>query len=226
MIKLVIFDWNGVLLSDTKACLEADNRVLRRFGGRPVDLQQFRETFVIPLSRFYLKHGCAKNVIACKPEKVAEVFHSVYEARANKCRTRRGARQLLQYCQNHSIKTVILSNHTVQGVTGQLKRLKIESYISDLLANTVLKSSIEARNKLEKAGRYLSLKRYRPGEVMIVGDTVEEVEIGKALGLKTVAITGGYNSNTRLKDSRPDYLINRLTELIKILKERTNKADL
>lgn len=57
---------------------------------------------------------------------------------------------------------------------------------------------------------------------MIIGDSPEEVEIGKDVGIKTVAITGGYYSTSRLRKSKPDFLINNLIELIRIVR-KTNK---
>ena len=48
MIKLVIFDWNGVLIADTRACLEADNYILKEFGGKPVSLKVYKDTIIIP----------------------------------------------------------------------------------------------------------------------------------------------------------------------------------
>jgi phosphoglycolate phosphatase len=56
-------------------------------------------------------------------------------------------------------------------------------------------------------------------EVIIIGDSPEEIEVGKAAGIKTVAITGGYYSTARLKASKPDFLISNLKELIGIVKK-------
>ena len=44
MKKLIVFDWNGVLLSDTVACLDADNYMLKQLGAKPISLKRFRET--------------------------------------------------------------------------------------------------------------------------------------------------------------------------------------
>ena len=38
MIKLVVFDWNGTLLSDAVATTEADNHVLGLFGIKPLTM--------------------------------------------------------------------------------------------------------------------------------------------------------------------------------------------
>lgn len=56
-------------------------------------------------------------------------------------------------------------------------------------------------------------------EVLLVGDTEEETDISKTEGFYTVAITGGYNTTTRLKKLKPEFLIHNMLKLKKIIKE-------
>ena len=95
----------------------------------------------------------------------------------------------------------------------------MEKYVKDLLANTELDSSMKARNKKGKLNDYIKENNFKKSEVMIIGDSPEEVEIGKALGLRTIAIAGGYYSTSRLRKSKPDFLINNLIELIRIARK-------
>ncbi|MCK4354838.1 HAD family hydrolase [Candidatus Parcubacteria bacterium] len=219
MKKLIIFDWNGTLLSDTRACMDADNHVLKIFGGTPVDLKTYRDTMIIPAIDFYTQHGCDKEELQRKSQKLGEVFHSFYELRAAKCRLRQGAKLLLKWLSHHSIKSVILSNHTIKGINNQLNRLKINKYIFEVLANSALDSSMKRRNKKEKLKDYLEKHNYKPSETLIIGDSPEEIEIGKKFGLTTIAITRGYHSTSRLRAAEPDYLIHNLSELIEVLKK-------
>ena len=48
---------------------------------------------------------------------------------------------------------------------------------------------------------------------MIVGDTEEEIEIGRELGLVTIAITDGMCSTSRLRSMKPDFLIDTLAPI-------------
>ncbi|MBU1130910.1 HAD hydrolase-like protein [Patescibacteria group bacterium] len=218
MIKLIIFDWNGTLFADTIAVMESNNQVLKALGCQPVNLRQYRATMKIPAIDFYGRWGADKQELLKNSKKYSKIFHHYYEPRAKKCRTRAGARELLIWFKKHSVESVILSNHTIPGINYQLKRLKIIHDISHVLANTVISNTISKRNKLERARVYLKKKKYKPSEILIIGDSAEEVEIGRKLGIITVAITHGWYSITRLKASQPDYLIANLKELIKIVK--------
>ncbi|MBU6389618.1 HAD hydrolase-like protein [Patescibacteria group bacterium] len=54
-------------------------------------------------------------------------------------------------------------------------------------------------------------------EVLIVGDSMEEIEIAHSTGSVSVAITNGYYSTRRLKAVNPDYLIDNLIQLEDII---------
>jgi len=217
MIKLVIFDWNGTLIADTRACMDTDNEVIKAFGGNPVDLKTYRDTIIIPAIDFYTQHGCDRKELEADFKRVGKIFHDYYEPRVANCRTRRSVREVLKSLKQKSIESIILSNHTLEGIQFQLTRLKISDYIARVLANSEKDSSMRERNKQRRLTQYLELGEYESNEITIVGDSPEEVEIGKALGLRTVAITGGYYSTSRLRASNPDYLITNIKELIAII---------
>ena len=217
MIRLVVFDWNGTLLSDTIACMDADNHVIKFFGGNPVDLKNYRATVTIPSIDFYSQHGCKRSSLIKQSKKLGKIFHSFYEERAKKCRARKGAKKLLEWLHKNSICSIILSNHTAKGIVFQLKRLKLDKYIKYILANDKLDTSMMKRNKTEKLEKYINENKIKKNQILIIGDSPEESEISQALHIKSVLITDGYYSTPRLKNSKPDFIINNLSELKNII---------
>jgi len=219
MIKTVVFDWNGTLLADTAACLAASNHVIKAIGGKAITMKTYRETFITPIIDFYEYHGHNREDIVRNSEKIGHLFHTFYEDRAKNCRSRGGAKTLLAWLKKNNIQAVILSNHTVNGIHAQLKRLKINQYIDDVLANTALDGAVHKRNKLDKLKIYLKQNHFKQNEAIIIGDTAEEIEMGKAVGIKTIAISGGYSNDKRLKHAGPDFLIKKLPKVEGIIKK-------
>jgi phosphoglycolate phosphatase-like HAD superfamily hydrolase len=80
-------------------------------------------------------------------------------------------------------------------------------------------SHVFGRTKEQKLFGFVKQNKLKPREVVSVGDTEEEIQIGKQYGYHTVAITGGYNTTARLKKQKPDFLIHNMLELKKIVKQ-------
>jgi phosphoglycolate phosphatase-like HAD superfamily hydrolase len=217
-IKLVAFDWNGTLLADTTMNLECSNINFKKFGLKPISIQNFQKTFHIPVSNFWKAHGGKIKDL----EKQAENFHKLYLERASKTRSRRGSKKILKWLWDNKIERIIYSNHTTLDIFNQLKRLKIYPYFSNVLGRNIKKQGhlqVHKRHKEDYLKNYVRKLRLKPYEVISVGDTEEEIEIGKALGYHTIAITGGYNTTARLKKHHPDFLIHNMKELVGIVKK-------
>ena len=217
MIKLVAFDFNGTLIADTWPILEGVNEVLKAFGKKPISHRQFLEDFDIPVSIAYKNHGLDPDSIEDGHQKISQIFHPFYEDRVNKIRTRANVRKVLRYLSKKGVSCVLFSNHTQFGVARQLKRLKLEPYLDAVLANPERHTALVQRSKQEKLKSYLAAKKLRPNEILIIGDTIEEIQIGKSLGSIVCSITHGNCSTRRLKAAKPDYLIGNLKELIPIV---------
>lgn len=225
MIKLIAFDWNGTIFADTYAILDSINEVLKFLQLKPVSLKTFQQHFDVPVTKTYLGLGIPEEVVKSKALEIAKVFHSNYEIRAATVRTRAFVRQLLRCLSENKISAIIFSNHINEPIKRQLKRLKIEKYFSAVLANIALDVALKERSKQEKLRNYLKENNFSVSEVLVIGDTIEEIEIGNELGLITIALTHGNCSTTRLKAAKPDYLIGSLKETIGIIREVNHAAN-
>lgn len=217
MIKLVVFDWNGVLIADARACMESYNHILKTYKCKPINMSEFRGSFMIPARDFYLKHGLTETQLQHLTKRGFDIFYDFYEKRIKNMRTRRGARKLLSWLRRKNIELIILSNHTATGIQDQLERLNIRRYFEEVLASNPGVALVK-RSKGGKLTAWMKKKKVKPSQIIIIGDSPEEIEIGKHLNIRTVGITGGYCSAGRLRDARPNYLVNNLSEMINIIK--------
>ena len=219
MIKLVAFDWNGTLLSDTATCVRAENMALKAVGHGPISIIRFRQTFDIPIIKYWRALGVSESSLKKHIATIEDVFHTNYERFANQARTRAGAKAALRWLRQQKIGRVIYSNHNIPNIRRQLVRLRIEGLVDKILANLSPGGNpqVFARHKEFILPDYIKQRRLKAKEIISVGDTEEEIQIGKTYGFHTVAITGGYNTTARLRKHRPDFLIHNLAELKKII---------
>jgi phosphoglycolate phosphatase len=218
MIKLVAFDWNGTILADMQCMLDADNYVLSKLGKSPINMAQLREAFDMPISKFFKNLGIAESEYKNNKHLFTEGWHGYYEPRVAGARTRAGTKEILQWLNKQQISTILFSNHIQDAIRVQLKRLKIDDLFKVVLANTDTSASY-FEGKKKRLAEYIKQKGYKTEEVLVVGDTTEEIEIAKELGIVSVSVTGGNHSLKRLKAAKPDYLIHNLAELKDIIKK-------
>lgn len=219
MIKLVAFDWNGTILADTYAVFEADNEIIKYLGLKPNTFYRFQKYFDVPVIKYFEALGADKKQLHEESEKIAKIFIDAYEPRAKHVRTRSHARTVLEWLKKQKIQTAIFSNHVVENINIQLTRLKIKSYFTEVLANSINHSAYTERTKMGRLENYMKKYQLKPNEVLIVGDTIEEIEIAKEIGCMCVAITQGNCAADRLEKAKPDYLIGDLGNLINIIRE-------
>ena len=218
MIKLVVFDWNGVLIADATACKDTENHILKMYGRKPVTMEKFREFVSIPAKEFFIRMGFTPAFMAKHGSRMQAKFHEYYEQRIQNIRTRRNARALLKWLSQRKIECVILSNHTEEGIRDQMQRFGIEGYFSEILSNHRL-TAMHRQNKRERLGSFLKRRRLKRGQVVLIGDSPEEIKIGKHFDIKTIAISGGYYATHRLKERKPDHLIHNLSQMVDIIKK-------
>ncbi|MBI2019265.1 HAD family hydrolase [Candidatus Daviesbacteria bacterium] len=219
MIKLVAFDWNGTVFSDTYAVLDSVNQLLKSLELKRITLAKFQKYFDVPVEKAYFEFGISKEVLRKQKYFITHNFHINYEPRAAKVRTRAFARFLLRWLVDNNVKSIIFSNHLDEPIRKQLKRLKIDKYFSAVLANLNEETVFESRAKEKRLKRYIKDNHLSGNQIIVIGDTVEEVEIGKTVGAVTLGLTHGFCSIARLKAARPDYLISSLKEVINIIKK-------
>jgi phosphoglycolate phosphatase len=216
-MQTVVFDWNGTLLDDLLHSLCGFNAVLRLFGVREFSVSEYQKNYTVPFIKLYEQAACDPVQLRPREQEIHTVFHAAYDEAVKTARLREGAESLLGFLRSRDTCIIVLSNHTVPDIEFQSKRLGIFQFFDAVLANPVNGVAYQKRGKDRLLKDYMKEKGLQGG--CIVGDTVEEAEIGRDIGLVSVALTGGMCAEERLREVRPDHLIHSLAELQPIFQE-------
>ena len=219
MIKLIAFDWNGTLLADLRPTVTAENRCFQKLKfNRRLSIKQYQEFYEIPIRNYWLKLGFDASYFDKHTKQVHQAFMDFYEPLEKTCRTRGGAKDVLKWLKKRRISAIIFSNHMKNHIVRQTRRLGLWPYLDEILGRPDHDHShMHVQNKALQLKTYLRNKGIKPREVMVVGDTDEEIIIGHKYGYHATALTGGHQSQKRLKVARPEFLIHNLKNLKPII---------
>jgi phosphoglycolate phosphatase len=217
--KFIVWDWNGTLLDDAEAVLFAENAILTAFNYAPVSMEKFRALNGRPFGAFYTAVGFSEEERkhAAKDRKM---FHEYYEQHPASTTMRDGSVNILRRLKTHQVMNVIVSNHITDKIIRMLRQYDIHHHVDDVIAYACHNTQMKGSTKGEKLHHHLTATGLNPANAIIIGDTVEEIEIARELGMISVAITGGDYAESRLREKNPDYVIHSMHELNAILEER------
>lgn len=208
----IAFDWNGTLKDDSDLALACSNRALTEAGGPAISMDTFQRAFDVPIQRYYFNLGYDAAWQSANLERVNHRFLRYFEDGSAHIPLREAAEEVLGSLRERGHRAVILSNHFTDKIWEHLERHKIAPLISDVWAT----NTGEAHLRTPK-GRKLLNRMQAEGlsrdQVVVVGDTVEEVVIASGIGSASIAITGGYASQERLEGAGPTHLVHDMGQM-------------
>jgi phosphoglycolate phosphatase len=221
---LAVFDWNGTLFDDTQATLKATNACLRSFSLPEIDLHTMQETFSFPLIHFYERMGVNVAEYLERAEEESAVFLGCYEEAKKDCGVMEGSFDLLDWLRDKGVHCMILSNHIQTHLDKDVKWLGMTHYMQHISGNETKATITQGLSKQIRLEAYMKEHGFTPEKTFIIGDSHEEPELAKRLGIMGISIAGGLLSAARLEKYKADYIIQKIHEVRPILEQRWNLA--
>jgi phosphoglycolate phosphatase-like HAD superfamily hydrolase/ADP-ribose pyrophosphatase YjhB (NUDIX family) len=206
VIRNIIFDWSGTLVDDLPAVWKATNYVLAQSERAEISLDEFRAEFCLPFTSFYDKYTPHVPL-----PQLETWFHSEFRQSQSSVCALPHAREFLEFCREHKIRTFLLStvheDHFVvqEGVTGFGKYLD--------------KPYVGVWDKRKKIHDILEENHLEPGETLFIGDMQHDIETARHGGIHSCAVLTGYNTLNQLRAAEPEIIVEHLGELRRILSD-------
>ncbi len=193
-VSHIIWDWNGTLLDDTQACVNSINVLLAKRGVPTLDLPRYRDLFGFPVIDFYRRINFplgSENWNA-----VAREFHDVFLADTT-FKLQSATIETLQRIQAKEIQQSVLSA-SEQSI---LDLMLVTYGIRDFFTHVCGVNNLFGDSKIEIGHKLLTQLTIPNDDVVIVGDTLHDVEVAQALGVSCVLIAQGHQSRKRLEQA-------------------------
>jgi phosphoglycolate phosphatase len=206
VIRNIIFDWSGTLVDDLPAVWKATNYVLVQSERAEMSLEQFRAEFCLPFTSFYNKHTPHVPL-----PQLETWFHSEFKQAQDSVCELPHAREFLEFCREHKLRTFLLSavheDHFAaqEAVTGFGKFLD--------------KPYLGVWDKQKKIHDILGENKLKPDETLFIGDMQHDIETARHGGVHSCAVLTGYNTLAQLRAVEPELIIEHLGELRQILEQ-------
>ncbi len=200
MICNVIFDWSGTLVDDLPAVWRASNHALQQAGVPAMPLEDFRREFRLPARDFYMERVPKESI----PE-LEGWFLEGFKRVQDTVTPLPHAREFLEFCRQHGLRTFLLSAVHPALFAHQEKSSGFGPFFD--------KTYLGAHDKKDLIGQILRDNELDPTQTVFIGDMQHDIETAHHGGVKSVAVLTGYDSLDKLRKSKPDLIVEHLSEL-------------
>lgn len=188
----VIWDMNGTLVDDAHICVEAVNPLLTEYGLPLIDVEIYRQFFRFPVWDYYCDLG-----FRISPEEFDQLshrFHDRYHALLPTATLFDGTDELLTSLKQQNKKLSILTAARTDDLHAVIQHFGIQTHFDHLFGL----SHRAADSKIARGRELMAESKVSTQETVMIGDTLHDLEVGEALGIEVILVTGGHMSEERL----------------------------
>ena len=190
----IIWDWNGTLLDDVDAAVNALNRMLSVRGIAPTTRDYYREHFGFPVRPFYAELGV--DLEHEDWDRICVDFHRFVEEEPKFLRP--DACEALTLAARSGMRQFVLSALREDLLKRDIAAAGIDSFFGALFGV----DNLDGATKLDRGHdlvQYLTAaSETLPPRIVCVGDTLHDAEVAQALGAQCILVDGGHQTAERL----------------------------
>jgi len=208
--KGLIFDLDGTLIDSYDAIYLGLEEVFSHFRTPAIPYHQLGQ---------YLGGSLEDILKSLLPphqvEPAKTIFRNTYRAiYLDKTSLLDGAREVIEELGRRPVQLAVASNKSGQFCRKLLSHLGIDSFFSTIVG---VRDGLRPKPFPDMVYAVLRDLKLNRDEVIMVGDTVEDIKAGKAAGVDVYALGNGYHPLEKLMRERPRRILRELRNLPKVL---------
>lgn len=202
-ITTLLFDWDGTLVDSAQLGLTAFEHSFASLGAA-FDHEIYRKTYSPNWYSVYEAMGLPKE----KWQKADELWIQHYGEQT--VQPVAGAPQTIILLKEKGYRLGVVSSGSECRVAREVSELGFKNIFEVVVCNEQMENKKPHPEGLETAIRLLGCSRE---ESCYVGDSPEDIEMGKRASLLTVGVRSAYPTSWKLESYDPDIYIESITEL-------------
>ena len=189
--QYILWDWNGTLLDDLSASLEAVNMTLDVYGKKRIDLDEYKSYLDTPIYKFY-EH--LFDFEKTPMNDLSMYYRKFYDELEDTIKIADGALQALQKCKEKGIKQYIISASHTDDIEKYMKKLGV----TDLFDKISGSDDRKAGSKVERARLLIEEEKIPKEQCVMIGDSLHDLLTAQEIGVDVILYSGGHQAKEEL----------------------------
>lgn len=203
---LLIFDFDGTIADTLLIAVRIINEVGQEFDLPHVDRDQFME----------LKHKSVPELMKMAGLSWLKLPLFINQARKKfrlhlkQVKPIIGMPEILTILKNRGYRMGIVTSNTQEGVNAFLHAYGLEHFEFVHAPNSIF-------DKSKTIKEIMHTYHLKPAQVTMIGDEIRDVEAAHKVGIESIAVTWGFNSEQLLLTGSPNHLVKNPQDLLTLL---------
>ena len=201
--KILIFDFDGTIADTFNMVVSVINQLSSQFNYKKIEPHELDELRDMPAHKV-IRH---LQVPTWKLPMVVAKGRKLMRSEASSVKPVPGIPEVLRHLHSKHLGMGILTSNSKTFVHSFLRKNDLDLFDFIYASSSIL-------GKAKRLNSVMRNNKLAPKNLLFIGDEIRDIDAARALKIKVLAVSWGYNSERALKRSRPDYLVTDPKELL------------
>jgi len=208
-MPLIIFDFDGTLADTKSSIVETMQLTFEKLGYERQPEDVITNSIGLPLIECLM---VAKGMTREDALKGTVIYRDIFMSVAlHHVRLFPDVMDVIETLSQRGIPMAVATSRNQESLESLVDMLGLGKYLTNLFGEGHVKRGKPYPDLAEFIMDKLGAD---PSQTLVIGDTIYDLEMGKAAGCYTCGVTYGNHSKEKLSQAKPDYIIDSLKEIL------------
>ncbi len=215
-IKHICFDLDGTLIDSYQTILKTTIKTLQHLKiNEPIAESEFRTR----IGHHFINIFNDLSIAVPDIEEFIDIYKGYYFDFIDSSLIYPGVTEVLHQLKNNDFKISLLTTKGQDQADKIIDHFDLRKFFDYIMGR---RPDIEIKPSPQPLHFICNELRIEEHKTLLIGDTEIDIECGKNAGALSCAVTYGYRSEKLLKAENPDFIINKIDDLLIILNDTSD----